>query len=944
MSDSRIPSQYRDMVEKSLREGTSEGDRPLKRRKRDTSPRSPEVIVIDDIVDEGLRESKSSNVSDVPKEMESSDSDADFDSDEFEDVDLDINSLPDKRDEQINITLKKAAGPAKKPKKKATVVSREERMFRRQLHMMYICVMVAHGVCRNAWCSDKKLLAKLRAQLPNNIINECARYQKESKLKDVSSQSKTRKLLDLLRHLMVFWYTAWTIDSGAPVIFKKGWNELNMPVSHQKMSKKKFSKCVRHHSGSRDVAAQGFVSLLRSIGLQARLVFSLQPPDFTNLAQVKEYGELKPKEHKHVSRKKGVSQQERLLNTLRGRRHAYTNVDPGSDATERYSSYPTFWIEVWDGSAKRFITVDPIVKKTIEIVKLKSQLEPPSTDIRNNAYYVIGFDRLGGVRDITRRYAEAYNAKVRKKRITRTPEGEEWYNSVLDGSTTINRLKLNRIDQFEELEFEELSLKEGMPNSIQDFRNHPVYALEEQLKANEILDPKTPCGSIRKRTRTNKDEVLLPVYKRKNVHTVRSAKAWFMRGRVLKMGQRPLKIREAPKISKNKTEDNYKLSDGDEEEVRLYAEKQTEQYVPPPIKNGTIPKNVYGNIDVYRPWMVPEGCVHITDQHAEKAAKIMGIEYAPAAVGFDFQGDRRMHAVEATVKIQGIVTFEEYEDAVKLLCEGLKEQEEENARRRDELIALRAWKIVLSKLRITNRLNKELGVVDDSQETEHIDPEDNALSEDERDEEDYAGGFMLNDAQNVDEKLYFGGSESGSDPEEEQVPYEVEPKHEEEPRDEEETEPMDMDDYEKFMAGVGLDEGDDNSDGGEFVTAESPEKSESPEQSETPEKSETPENAQPAGLLAQAAQNDLVYGGSISDSSSSEPTPEPSHPIRAEPTAIVVKEQPVKTHTAIPSGRQDSPIEISDAESETSQSSEPSLVELDEYDDQGYEFDYSDTD
>ena len=47
-------------------------------------------------------------------------------------------------------------------------------------------------------------------------------------------------------------------------------------------------------------------------------------------------------------------------------------------------------------------------------------------------------------------------------------------------------------------------------------------------------------------------------------------------------------------------------------ETGLYAEFQTIPYEPPPITNGRVPKNSYGNIDVYVPSMVPRGGVHIS--------------------------------------------------------------------------------------------------------------------------------------------------------------------------------------------------------------------------------------------------------------------------------------------------------------------------------------------
>ena len=43
----------------------------------------------------------------------------------------------------------------------------------------------------------------------------------------------------------------------------------------------------------------------------------------------------------------------------------------------------------------------------------------------------------------------------------------------------------------------------------------------------------------------------------------------------------------------------------------LYAAHQVELYRPAPIENGIIPKNAYGNIDLFVDTMIPDGAVHL---------------------------------------------------------------------------------------------------------------------------------------------------------------------------------------------------------------------------------------------------------------------------------------------------------------------------------------------
>ncbi|KAG7851645.1 hypothetical protein KL941_001314 [Ogataea angusta] len=764
--------EYREMLAEALREssgsdtGSEESGRPLKRhggrrrrsdeRETDNDKRARIATASESVVEV----SDGSSVSPQPLQPETTgtevisvDSEEDeyseFDED-FEDVDLggtapelDRASLA----EEITVSVSR---PTKQTRKQ-NLVSADERMFRKTLHMLYLFTMVAHGVVRNAWCSSPEVLRVLRGQVPGKLLAEVDAFHEQQQRADVTSAAKSRRLLDVLRHLMQYWYRSWTIEPRHRGLYKKTWEEIaklweQPAVQGENVTKARFVKRMEQRRGSRDLAAQGFVALLRALDINCRLVFSLQPPDFTNLAVLApatpsdgSSKEASPAPKPSPRRRKAASQHERLLSALRVNRPVYTNFRP---QPQDDAQYPVFWCEVWDSASKRFTSVDPIVQRYIENVGTRSKFEWP-----NNTTYVLAYDRLGGVRDVTRRYSVHFNAKTRKKRITRDPRGQDWYDKLLRGANSRRRLASNKIDQYEQVEFEQRSLKEGMPNSIQDFVNHPVYVLEEQLKTNEVLKPKISCGTIRKKTKAGKAGELVPVYRRSNVVTVRSAKAWYLRGRVLKIGEQPLKVREQRK---------QRPDDDDDDDVRLYGEHQTEKYVPPRVVDKKIPRNSYGNIDVYQPWMLPEGTVHIPEKQAEKAAKLLGIEYAPAAVGFDFGSGSRGRGASVSVRIAGVVVLAEHKEAVDVVCEYLREEEEEAARKRREAAALRVWAVVLAKLRISKRLDREHGLVEDSGEDVPSESEHEPVADD---DQDAAGGFVPQ-GPNTGE-LDSGGFDSG---------------------------------------------------------------------------------------------------------------------------------------------------------------------------------------
>lgn len=655
------------------------------------------------------------------------DDDDDFDEDEFEDVDL--NEVKPKASSTItgdvNFSVNKDDPKKKKKTRTKNVIDKEERIFRKNFHRNYVAIMAIHGFIRNKWCNDKTVNDHMLKLIPSSVYDELH----PSKSAGIS-QIRTRRFLDGLRHLLERWSKYYKVTSNKG-IYRHGWYEW-YGYEKSAVTFQRFVKCIAKGRGNRDIGAQGFVALLRAADVPSRLVFSLQPPDFTSMA-IKEKPQAKVPEPKNKTGPK--SAQEKLLELRKGK--VSSSLDRPVQA-EIEMKYPVFWAEAWDSASKTWITIDPIQFKIIENVKSKSRLEPPSNYPYNNLIYVLGYDRKGGVRDITKRYAEKYYARTRKKRITKDESEEIWYNDFLEKLSARER---NRSDDYEDEYFNRKATLEGMPDNIQDFKNHPFYVLESHLRSNEILYPKEHCGMIRTKGKNNS----IKVYKRENVQLLRTPRAWFQKGRVLKSGERAMLVRK-------KTPAQMKDDDDDPDE-RLYAIFQTSIYVPPPVKDGLITKNGYGNIDVYVPSMIPEGGVLIRTPFAAEAAKLIGVDYAPAVVGFNFE--RR----GATPKIEGIVVGEDFREAIETIQEQLKQEELERQRSELEIRALKGWALLLAKLRIKQRLNAHHGKVDeegDQSEEEYDrlekeyegyienDDEDRSDASEEENVSDYGpGGFIV---------------------------------------------------------------------------------------------------------------------------------------------------------------------------------------------------------
>lgn len=652
--------------------------------------------------------------------------------------------------------------------RKFTPISKEERDRRRAIHQMYIVFMSAHCAIRNSWLNDSALAESVRRWVsPKTKLL----FFDGPDTRNLISAVKTRRFLDGLKSVLQTYVQKFKVSGDGLV--RKDWAELSIqqPNCERDMSVDKLRKLITERRGSRDVASQGLVALLRLIGLNARLVCALQPPDYTQISEAKKPETQVRKEPvkpnllvARLTNRNKMVRQARTSRTAQGESPAASKLQVNAD----YVGIPFFWAEVWNPFLKKWVSIDCTVLQTIESCPMRRKLKFEQA-LKSHVYYVLAFDKWGGVKDVTRRYTVTYNLKVVKKRIGHRLEDDQyWYEKVLRAMN--KRTKVRSFDVAEMKEFRDRDLAEGMPNNVQDFKNHPLYALELQLKHNEVIYPKdlsSTCGTFRLR---GKADSTIPVYKRSHVYMLRSAKAWYMRGRVLNVGAQPLKVKQGKAVD-----------GGEPEDTRLYAEFQTKMFVPQPIVDGAVPKNAFGNIDLYTPTMLPENGAYIEAtghelKVLEQAARLAGVDFARAVVAFDFSSKSRTLTRAPKVKEGGIVVHKEHEEAIRLLVDGLEEALADEQRQLWRWNLLKNWKFYLTKLRIQTRLNRQFGEVDEGShekseqrrakrrrlnknkydsEEEESEEEESSEEEDiyygESDEEDKYGGS--------DKEDIYGGSE-----------------------------------------------------------------------------------------------------------------------------------------------------------------------------------------
>lgn len=187
-----------------------------------------------------------------------------------------------------------------------------------------------------------------------------------------------------------------------------------------------------------------------------------------------------------------------------------------------------------------------------------------------------------------------------------------------------------------------------------------------------------------------------PVYARECVHILHSRELWVKHARVVKLGETPYKIVKArPKYDRAT---NRML---EAQPLEIFGFWQTGPYEPPVAENGIVPRNAYGNVELFKPEMLPIGTRHLQLPSLFRTCKKMNVDCAQAVIGFDF------HSGSSHPTFDGFVVCEEFADAV---VEQWFLDQQEADRKEEEKIQARVWgnwKKLIKGLLIRERLKRK---------------------------------------------------------------------------------------------------------------------------------------------------------------------------------------------------------------------------------------------
>ncbi|KAG5462942.1 MAG: hypothetical protein BJ554DRAFT_2708, partial [Olpidium bornovanus] len=357
-----------------------------------------------------------------------------------------------------------------------------------------------------------------------------------------------------LRDLAAWWHDYFCVTG--PGILNGAWAEKTVDPLGIIDSPSALVDRLTGRMSNRDVSAQLFVAVCRSLGMEARLVASLQAISFRARSRVPESDDRAIEQDlgredasvagPSASAPSGTPKRPRNVSTsARKRRRTLNETAPGDDACEDAESEaelpgnlgpdelprknrkvhaddpgpPVFWAEVWSPQENKWLCVDAVGGRQGTLWRsvgdeMAKALVPDERCAGNVLAYVVACEDDGRIKDVTRRYSRQYASKTKRLRLPVAKNRGDWWEdtiapfrsreqsvtpvdgrglfTVLRASDTNTLIDQQPRSRKEDEELDAAESAEAMPKTIAEFNNHTLYALERHLKKFEVLDITAP--------------------------------------------------------------------------------------------------------------------------------------------------------------------------------------------------------------------------------------------------------------------------------------------------------------------------------------------------------------------------------------------------------------------------------------------------------------------
>eukprot|EP00039_Didymoeca_costata_P013771 m.214456 g.214456 ORF g.214456 m.214456 type:complete len:588 (-) comp15868_c0_seq6:3347-5110(-) len=548
------------------------------------------------------------------------------------------------KNQEIHITLGplENSNEAKEQQRIKKAIDSQKRKEAIDLHKYQLQILAASLFQLNRICNDDILQGLILSVYPDSFITE--------KKKDAvgAIKNKLRWFRESFYHAIEEYSETGEEDESDPL------------PPHLSI----WGKVLKHRKGTVPQLATLFTTLCRAYGLETRLVCSLQP------CRLK-----KSKKRKLEDTKLTNTNKKSKGNIGKGA----TKEDP--ILIEDDESTPCLLSQLLPSiPAETNVWTEIKIKDNWRCVDcVRGIVDQPELCLGNATQpvqYVLAVSEDMKVFEVTGRYIQEWRS-VASLRVDET-----WWRETL---RIYFPNTLSEDFDTEDKNLADMAIKQGIPASFGALKQNKAFVLERHLLKNQIIHPKEPVLGFVKSE---------PVYPRKNVCTLHSRVYWLKKGRIVKEGEVSLlkKIRKTGcKIDQMINLDSGSLSPEDIN-TKLFGEWQTEQYTAKATKNGQVPVNEYGSVDLFQPFMLPKGSVHLQHPGLGKVAAELGIHAPKAIVAFEF----RMGV--ATPVHNGVVVCQESED---ILIDAWREHQkiaDDQKEKEKKIVIWRHWRLLLQKL------------------------------------------------------------------------------------------------------------------------------------------------------------------------------------------------------------------------------------------------------
>ncbi|EMG48429.1 DNA repair RAD34-like protein, putative [Candida maltosa Xu316] len=575
---------------------------------------------------------------------------------------------------EFSIVIEDQENKERKQKIKQLIKEKRQRV---SLHYLSMVSYIIHARSRNHLLSSKKVQKTLKKMIPDQVKKVFKKFKKNEDKKAADEQ-----LIYIIKYLIKWFRKNFKHDSNGLRVLGYSTNPKKFPNNAREINNETdLISVIKKFQHNRDTGAQIFTALLRSLGFESRLVFSLP---------------LLPTK---------VTTPQPKLN------HDILKVNKDNDLL-----YPYYWTELINPlNPSEIIVLETQCfyeeeKRLIRVKRYNGSLHQSFVDqfypvhsqlCQMSMHYVLSFSNDNLVLDVSSRYMKDISYRWFNRLDLRTELGRtalllQSLLRIFNRSRTYSDFDNKELDSLRNLAM----INYTIPNTFSAMKNSPNFITPSTLRYNEVIIPgTTPVKKIKL------NDTKEPVYFKNSLLVGKSEQQWKFLGRSIKLNEIPIKFTKAtPRTLYNKRVYNQnELENPDMNKVKLYSFEQTCPYIKLKVTMDTngrlvLPKNKYGNVEIFRDNMIPDDCVWLKLTNIESILKNKA-HYVPVVTGFSFKSGQAFPVKE------GVIVLKRDELNIKKLwlTERMKEYKLYVARRNLKL--LYTWKFFLKNLQIKKRID-----------------------------------------------------------------------------------------------------------------------------------------------------------------------------------------------------------------------------------------------